>query len=96
MSPPSLKENWFSTSEKAVYGMMKSALLFFHKLVANLLSIGFEINTYDPCVANKIIMENSSLFAGMSMTFSSAMLILQSSLTSLLGLPTNTIQLTRN
>jgi len=41
--------------EKAVYGMMKSALLFYRKLVADLLSLGFEINPYDPCVANKII-----------------------------------------
>jgi hypothetical protein len=35
--------------------MMKSALLFYRKLVADLLSLGFEINPYDPCVANKII-----------------------------------------
>jgi hypothetical protein len=41
--------------EKAVYGMMKSALLFYRKLVADLLSLGFTINPYDPCVANKII-----------------------------------------
>ena len=41
--------------EKAVYGMMKSALLFYRKLVADLISLGFEINPYDPCVANKII-----------------------------------------
>jgi hypothetical protein len=41
--------------EKAVYGMMKSALLFYRKLVADLTSLGFEINPYDPCVANKII-----------------------------------------
>jgi hypothetical protein len=41
--------------EKAVYGMMKSALLFYRKLVADLPSIGFEINPYDPCVANKMI-----------------------------------------
>ena len=41
--------------EKTVYGMMKSALLFYRKLVADLLSLGFEINPYDPCVANKII-----------------------------------------
>jgi hypothetical protein len=41
--------------EKALYGMMKSALLFYRKLVANLHSIGFELNPYDPCVANKII-----------------------------------------
>jgi hypothetical protein len=41
--------------EKAVYGMMKSALLFYRKFVANLTSLGFDINPYDPCVANKII-----------------------------------------
>jgi hypothetical protein len=41
--------------EKAVYDMMKSALLFYRKLVADLLSIGFTINPYNPCVANKII-----------------------------------------
>jgi hypothetical protein len=41
--------------EKALYGMMKSALLFYRKLVADLRSIGFVLNTYDPCVANKII-----------------------------------------
>ena len=41
--------------EKAVYGMMKSALLFYRKLVADLISIGFKINPYDPCVANKMV-----------------------------------------
>ena len=41
--------------EKAVYGMMKSALLFYRNLVADLTSIGYTINPYDPCVANKII-----------------------------------------
>ena len=41
--------------EKAVYGMMKSALQFYCKLVADITSLGFEINPYDPCVANKII-----------------------------------------
>jgi hypothetical protein len=40
---------------KAVYGMMKSALLFYRKLVADLTLLGFTINPYDPCVANKII-----------------------------------------
>ena len=33
--------------EKAVYGMMKSALLFYRKLVADLTSLGYEINPYD-------------------------------------------------
>jgi hypothetical protein len=34
---------------------MKSALLFYLKLVADLTSIGYTINPYDPCVANKDI-----------------------------------------
>jgi hypothetical protein len=61
---PSLYPNYVTTNakgvlyvqlEKAVYGMMKSALLFYRKLVANLTSLGYKINPYDPCVANKII-----------------------------------------
>ncbi len=40
---------------KADYEMMKSALLFYRKLVADLTSIGYTMNPYDPCVANKII-----------------------------------------
>ncbi len=41
--------------EKALYGMMKSALLFYRKLVADLCSIGFNLNPYNPCVANEKI-----------------------------------------
>jgi hypothetical protein len=41
--------------EKAVYKMMKSALLFYCKLVADLKLLGYKINPYDPCVANKMI-----------------------------------------
>ena len=41
--------------EKAVYGMMKSALLFYQKLVADLTSLGYVTNPYDLCVANKMI-----------------------------------------
>jgi hypothetical protein len=35
--------------------MMKSALLFYRKLVSELKEMGFEINPYDPCVANKMV-----------------------------------------
>jgi hypothetical protein len=35
--------------------LTKSALLFYRKFIANLASLGFDINPYDPCVANKII-----------------------------------------
>ncbi len=41
--------------QKALYGMMKSALLFYQKLVSELRSMGFIINPYDPCVTNKIV-----------------------------------------
>ena len=43
--------------QKALYGMMKSALLFYRKLFKELKEIGFEINLYDPCVANKLVNE---------------------------------------
>ena len=39
----------------ALYGIMKAALLFYLKFVKNLKSIGFELNPYDPCVANNIV-----------------------------------------
>jgi hypothetical protein len=40
--------------EKVLYEMMKSALLFYQKLVADLRLIGYVLNSYDPCVANKM------------------------------------------
>jgi hypothetical protein len=39
----------------ALYGLMKAALLYYQRFVTDLKSIGFEINPYDPCVANKIV-----------------------------------------
>ena len=39
--------------KKAVYGMMKSALLFYRKLVADLTSLGFEINHTTPVSPTK-------------------------------------------
>jgi hypothetical protein len=41
--------------KKALYGMMKSALLFYGELVSELQEMEFEINPYDPCVANKTV-----------------------------------------
>ncbi len=41
--------------QKALYGIMKKALLFYRKLVSELQEMGFEINPYDPCVANKMV-----------------------------------------
>jgi hypothetical protein len=34
--------------QKAIYGLLRSALLFYKKLVANLERIGFKLNPYDP------------------------------------------------
>ena len=54
--------------ENAVYGMMKSALLFYQKWVADLTSLGFTINPYNPCVANKILDGHQLMvFVGMLM-----------------------------
>jgi hypothetical protein len=41
--------------QKALYGCIRIALLFYEKLVGDLTSQGFELNPYDPCVANKIV-----------------------------------------
>jgi hypothetical protein len=38
-----------------LYGILKGALLFYKKLTTDLVGIGFELNTYDPCVANKMV-----------------------------------------
>jgi hypothetical protein len=35
--------------------MMKSALLFYRKLIKELKGMGYEINPYNPCVANKLV-----------------------------------------
>jgi hypothetical protein len=41
--------------QKAIYGLLRSALLFYKKLVSNLESTGFKLNPYDPCVTNKTV-----------------------------------------
>jgi hypothetical protein len=41
--------------QNALYGCLRSALLFYEKLVGDLKSQGFELNPYDPGVANKVI-----------------------------------------
>ena len=40
---------------KEFYGIMQAALLFYNKLVKDLISYGFKLNDYDFCVANKNI-----------------------------------------
>jgi hypothetical protein len=38
---------------RAIYGLLESAMLFYKRLTKDLTEFGFEINPYDPCVANK-------------------------------------------
>ena len=40
---------------KSLYGMLIASLLFYHNLRKDIEAIGFKINPYDPCVANKMI-----------------------------------------
>lgn len=40
--------------QKALYSLLKSALLFYKQLVTDLTNIGSTLNPYDPCVANKM------------------------------------------
>ena len=39
----------------ALYGIMKVALLYYEHFVCDIMVIGFKLNPYDPCVANKIV-----------------------------------------
>jgi Reverse transcriptase (RNA-dependent DNA polymerase) len=41
--------------KNALYGTMVASLLFYRKFTKSLTGIGFELNPYDPCVANKMI-----------------------------------------
>ena len=45
----------YHTLNKALYGIMQAALLFYNKLSGDLLKRGFILNPYDPCVTNKMI-----------------------------------------
>jgi hypothetical protein len=40
--------------QNALYGTIIASLLYYHKFVKSLMDIGFIINPYNPCVANKI------------------------------------------
>jgi hypothetical protein len=39
----------------ALYGILKAALLFYKRPIKDLMGIGFKLNPYDPCVANKTV-----------------------------------------
>ena len=41
--------------KKALYGLLRSSLIFYIKLHGDLEAYGFKINTYYPCVGNKMM-----------------------------------------
>ena len=41
--------------KKALYGLLRSSLLFYRKLRGELEAYGFKINPYDPCVGKKMV-----------------------------------------
>jgi hypothetical protein len=41
--------------QNALYGTMVAYLLYYHKFTKSLTSVGFKINPYDPCIANKTV-----------------------------------------
>jgi hypothetical protein len=41
--------------QNALYGTMVTSLLYYRKFIKSLTDIGFVINPYDPCIANKMI-----------------------------------------
>ena len=40
---------------QVIYGMLVSAMLFYCKFTKALLSYGFELSPYNPCVVNKMV-----------------------------------------
>ncbi len=40
---------------KALYGMLQSSLLYYKRFRANIKTIRFKVNLYDPCVANRVV-----------------------------------------
>jgi hypothetical protein len=49
--------------KKAIYGMLESALLFYKKLSGDLVGYRFNVNLYDPCLANESTMVNDRFMA---------------------------------
>jgi hypothetical protein len=49
------KKQLYVELKKALYGCIRSALLWYNLFTGTLSDMGFELNPYDPCVANKIL-----------------------------------------
>jgi hypothetical protein len=52
---PDNKSVLYVKLQKALYGCLRNALLFYLKLLKELEGNSFELNTYDPCVANTMV-----------------------------------------
>ena len=48
----------YFTLKKALYGCLRSAFLFYERILSDMRDKGFEINPYVPCMVNKIIGDN--------------------------------------
>ena len=49
------RETLYMRLHKALYGCMQSALLWYRTFKERLEGMGFTINVYNPCVANKVV-----------------------------------------
>ena len=45
----------YAVLDKAIYGCVKSALLWYDLFTGTIKGMGFELNPYDQCVANRVI-----------------------------------------
>ena len=45
----------YARLSNALYGMLRAALLFYKRLRSDMENMGFEVNPYEPCVANKMV-----------------------------------------
>ena len=45
----------YFTTNKSLYGYLRSVFLLYERLVADIRCKGFELNPYEPCAANKMI-----------------------------------------
>ena len=51
----------FIKLNKALYGCLKSAIIWYETFVTTLKDLGFKLNPYDPCIANLEVNGNQPL-----------------------------------
>ncbi len=49
------KKTLYTSVERALYGMLQAALLWYKKFRSDLENVGFKFNPYDPCIANRMV-----------------------------------------